>query len=757
MANRPVMSVRLAAAALSAMALALLPVPAPAQHAPGAGDRDALTLQERVLEPHRREAEMKNRAVAAERLLRAEATPNQALYDVDSYTLDVTLTPGTSTLAGTVTIQARVVGPSIATMDLDLRSNMAVSAATSGGGATTFSRVGDVLTVNLDRSYVMNEAVTVTVTYSGNPQGNAFNWGSHLGLPMIGTLSQPFGARDWWPCKDVVNDKADSVHVIATVPSNLIVASNGTLLSDVTIAPNRTFHWRTRYPTVPYLVSLAAHPFTVLTDTYAPSGGGSMPLVHYLFSDHVTAVSPLLPLVPTMLTTYASDFGEYPFVSEKYGHAEFQMPADMEHQTLSSMGFWTENAVAHELAHQWWGDMITCEDFSHVWLQEGFATWSEARWREVQYGTQAYRDYMAASAFYGPGTIFVEDPLTEPIFDGNLSYNKGGWVVHMLRGVLGDADFFQGVSDYRAAYAYGNATTEQFRDVMEAASGLDLDAFFQQWIYGEYFPEYRLTWSQNMSSLDVTIEQQQTTGLFSMPVPLRIVTTTGTIDTRVQNALNTENYSIPVTGTVLSVALDPDRWILHKDASPLVQPGFANGILLVNGVDWATYGAEITNAYNANAFWGTLPISFWDVFDTPAGGYPGTLPAPVGHGAVPADTIGMYSAIIWVGNNFGGDLARWGESPIEQYLEAGGNLLLMTRLGASFLDPDLSSLLGISWSANSVSLSTYNAVYPGLTAIPLGAGQSLNDVIATAVRAQSTLLFSGTGDFTGTQRFGVHA
>jgi len=556
-------TLRLLATALVAGLLATPAAPARAQR-PRAPEPDA-ALRERLLETHAREADAKTRAVEAWRGAVAEATPNQALYDVTSYALDLTLNPMTQILSGTVTVTAQVTGVSIATLDLDLAAGMNVSAATAGGAAAAFAHPGAVVTVTLDRSYGTGEFVQVSVTYAGNPAGASFGWGTQSGSPMIWTLSEPFGARTWWPCKDLNTDKADTVDVVATVPNTLIVASNGVLISDVTVGPDRTFHWRSGHPIAPYLVSLAIHPYTVITDSWSPPGGGpAMPLQNYLFANRVPTVSPLLPFTGPMLTAFSEGFGIYPFADEKYGHADFLWGGAMEHQTLTSMGFWNEDVIAHEMAHQWFGDLITCADFGHVWLNEGFATWCEAYWHEVAEGEDAYRQYMTALGYYGGGTIFVEDPATEPIFDGNLSYNKGGWVVHMLRGVMGDPAFFAGLADYRAQYGYGSATTEQLRDVMEAASGLDLDAFFQQWIYGEYFPVYRATWSQNGGTLDLTLEQTQTNaGPFTMPVPLRIKTTTGTTDVKVQNSLASEAYSIPVSGAVLSVVVDPDRWILH--------------------------------------------------------------------------------------------------------------------------------------------------------------------------------------------------
>ena len=295
--------------------------------------------------------------------------------------------------------------------------------------------------MNLDRTYATGETVTVSVTYSGNPAGESFGWDSHGGQPMIWTLSEPFGARDWWPCKDVNNDKADSVDIRVTVPDNLIVASNGLLVSDVDNGATRTFHWHTDYPIATYLVSLAMPPLhhVLATGTRRwPAAtrwrcsSSSTPTIY----DDVQATYALT--VP-MIEAFAQGFGEYPFVDEKYGHAEFTWGGGMEHQTFTSLGGWSEDLISHELAHQWWGDMITCADFDHIWLNEGFATWGEAYWKEQTDGLRhlpavhGHRRLLRRAA-----RSSSRIPLNDNIFDGNLSYNKGSWVVHMLRGVLGD-------------------------------------------------------------------------------------------------------------------------------------------------------------------------------------------------------------------------------------------------------------------------------------------------------------------------------
>ncbi len=374
-------------------------------------------------------------------------------------------------------------------------------------------------------------------------------------------------------------------------------------------------------------------------------------------------------------------------------------------------------------------------------------------------GVELYREYMDLAAFYGSGTIFVEDPSDfYAIFNSNLSYNKASWVVHMLRGVMGDEDFFAGLADYRALYEHDSATTEQLRDVMEAASGLDLDAFFQQWIYGEYFPVYTFGWTPGEGDLSVTVRQEQTqTGLFDMPVPLRVQTSAGTYDFTVRVWQAEETFVLgPVAGEIQDVVLDPDDWILCQIQSAVVNPGLDQGVLLVNGVDWDVYGGEITSAYADSIFTGDHPYDFWDAFAEPSGGYVPELPAPLGHGSVPGDRLGDYSTVVWVGNNYNGDLARWQETSIQSYLDAGGNVLLLTRWAAAFIDGSLLDYMGIAWAETGEVLGNCQAVHPDLADMSFTGTQNWCDVFTpTGLPARTELLFQDTLGFGGVRGLGA--
>ena len=718
-----------------------------------AGGRDAEPFSE-ILAHRRAEAASKARLLAASDLSLIRRTPNQDLYDVTYYDLVLDLDPTARTLDGVVTVEARVLTPTLTS----------VSAVTSAGAATGWSRNGDVLTVTLDRSYVYDETVTVAVTYGGNPAGDYFGWSSYGGEHMIWTLSEPFGARDWWPCKDLNTDKADSLDITVTVPDDLVVASNGLLISDVDNGSTRTFHWKTRYPIVTYLVSLAIHPYQTFSTWYAPlDGGDPMEIQHFIYADQAATAPAAYDPVDDMITVFANAFGEYPFVEEKYGHASFVWGGGMEHQTLTSMGGLWHDVISHELTHQWFGDMITCADFHHIWLNEGFAVWGEAYWKEISDSPDTYKAYMSGAAYYGAGTIYVDDlSNVGRIFSSDLSYNKASWVVHMLRGVLGDAEFFDALAHYRDLYAYGSATTEEFRDAVEASSGEDLDAFFQQWIYGEYYPVYAPSYSTadaggGATNVTLSIEQVQTnTGVFTMPIPVRITTTDGDFDFTVQNDQQTQSWQLQVTGDVLGVAVDPDDWILCMVETTVVDPSLDAGVLLVNGVSWY-YGAELRSAFNDSIFTGRQPYDFWDGFGEPGEGYPASLPAPLGHGAVPAEILGRYSTVVWAGNNYNGDLVPWEETPILSYLEAGGNLLLMTRYAESFFDAELAGYLGVVWTGSTGTLSDLVSVHPGIVDEPITGSQSVNSVFQTSVGPNSTLLMTGNLDGSGPYGTGVIA
>ncbi len=683
--------------------------------------------------------------------LSTEPTPNQSRYDVSYYFLDLNIDPSTETVSGSVRMDATVVDGPLSEVDVDLYSNMTIDSVTSSAGELTFSHANDIVTVIVDRAYSTGEAFSFTITYHGTPSASAgaFAFDTYDGKDMIWSLSEPFGARTWWPCKDYPDDKADSVDIWVTVPADLIVASNGTLRATIDNGSTETYRWHEKYPIATYLVSVAIHPYIVYSDYYHYSPTDSMEIRHYVFESHYPYVVENYGKVPDMIELLASLYGEYPFLDEKYGQAEFTWGGGMEHQTITSLWGWNEYLILHELSHQWWGDMITCETFNHIWLNEGFATYSEALWAENTYGWDEYKKQMEYAKYYGPGTIYVPD-LSDwnRIFDPDLSYDKASWVLHMLRGIVGDSTFFEILHTYYSSqYQYGSCATEEFKDICEQVSGRDLDAFFHEWIYEEGFPHYSYAWSYQPSGdtyeISLTIDQLQENWIFWMPIEVTVTTAHGETTFVIEDSLASQQFTLVVNDEPVDLELDKDEWILRLVSEEMADATFDRGILVVNGVSWSTYGTEIISAYEDSIFWGSLDISFWDIFDEPAGGYPSTLPPPLGHGDIPADTLKQFSSVVWIGNNYNGDLSAWYNAPILSYLQAGGNVLLLTRMGQDFIYEVLRSYLGIEWAEEKENTTRRaTSVYPGLVDMPRAGTQSYNAVFdSSSVGEESTVLF----------------
>jgi len=582
---------------------------------------------------------------------------------------------------------------------------------------------------------------------------------------MIWTLSSVFGARAWWPCKDVPSDKPDSMDIRVTVPSDLIVASNG-LLRQTTAQNNATtYWWHEGHPIATYLVFLAIHPYEMHYDEYLYNDNAdTMQIEFYSFPGNYAQYLDINQNVKNMIAVFADLFGEYPFVDEKYGQADFLWSGGMEHQTCTTYGSWNEALFVHEIAHQWWGDMNTCDSFHHIWLNEGFASYSEVFWFEHKHPGYTASEYqMDYQLYLGPGTVYVEDPENENIFDVGLSYYKGSWILHMLRHITGDEVFFNILKTYYAstAHQYGTATTEQFQAICEQVAGMNLDKFFHQWVYEEFYPKYDYSWSweQQASTYDIQleIEQLQNNHIFWMPIDVTITTSDGETTFVVWDSLQTQSFQLSVASEPLSLELDKNNWILKLKEDPIINPQFDQGILLVNGILFDTYDSEIRPTYEAKAFWGESDIDFWDCFDEPTDGYPSTLPQPIGHGQIPSDILKNYSTVIWIGNHYGGDVGKWQQTSIHSYLEAGGNVILMTRRGRDFIFGDLQDYLGITWVENPEAIiQNCISVYPGLQSNTITGYQSYNAVFETTLnQSESTLLFQETMSFEVPRGLGV--
>ena len=537
----------------------------------------------------------------------SQATPREGFHDTDvlHYDLDIEVSNLVSlgiphaTIDGrnTITIQSKV--PDLTEFTFRLRFQYDIlSAMVNDTIPVTVTEVSNsTRLVTLDRSYGVDEIFTLTIEYSGEswPLGfGSFKVGPHGNSQIVFSLSEPYYSYSWWPVKDgdagEPGDNSDkaTIDLTYTVPNNFTTAANGMLVSEEFLSGNRRrTHWHSNYQIAPYLVSIASTNYNKWTRTYNHPGG-SMPVEFYIYPENDTpgnrtAWERCLSMLPVFRTV----FGEYPFINEKYGHYNFNFGGGMEHQTMTGLGTFSESVIAHELGHQWWGDMITCKTWSDIWLNEGFATFSEAIWIERRGGGVNTPGYLSAMLGRKPSnlskTVYVYDTANySGIFDSDSSYNKGSWVLHQLRGVVGDETFFQILANYRAAFEGSAATTDDFAAIAANTHGQDLSWFFDQWVYGPGAAAYQYGWqSANINGqnyLLAKIAQTHTTAgwpsTFKMPVRLRTTIAGSPQDIIVANDQRTQWFVVPINAPASASSFDPDQWILRSGLSNVsYQPG----------------------------------------------------------------------------------------------------------------------------------------------------------------------------------------
>ena len=496
-------------------------------------------------------------------------------FDVHHIRLEWNVDPAILYINGKITFDFTVT-QSANSLTFDLLKQLTVDSIWYHGSKISFVQTPENgVVLNLPVTINSGTKDSVSIFYQGVPGASGFGTfyqGAHAGTPVIWTLSEPYGSREWWPCKNGLNDKADSIDIIVTCPQQYQPSSNGLIVNNTVSGGFRRTEFRHRFPIASYLIALAVTNYVIYNDT-VNVGNITIPIQNFGYPES-PVFNGFISYHRSAFRTFSKLFGLYPFAAEKYGHTQWAWGGGMEHQTNSFVNLPTPSLAAHELAHQWFGDYVTCASWQHIWLNEGFATYLNLLFLEYgypnSYGSNLVQTFNSAVSD-STGSVFVTDTTNVGrIFSARLSYNKGGYVLHMLRKSIGDSAFARGVRRYLddPKVKFGYAVTADLQRNMELESGKNLSSFFQKWIYGEGYANYNAEWSQNTNNW-VKIKLNQTTthpsvNFYEMPVTLLLRGATQGASFIVDHQFSGQEFSINPGFVVDTVIIDPELSILAK-------------------------------------------------------------------------------------------------------------------------------------------------------------------------------------------------
>jgi aminopeptidase N len=501
-----------------------------------------------------------------------------ANYDLKYHRLEFTINPDTNFIAGTVTSYFKTTKSNVSQISFDLTQNMIVDSVIFHGGKVNFSLTSnDELVIDLATTLTLNYFDSISIIYHGNPNSadsHSFVKSEHNGTPIIWTLSEPFGAKDWWPCKQGLTDKIDSTDIFITIPEAYKAASNGLLVGVTNQGLSKIYHWKHRYPIATYLIGIAVTNYAVYSD-YVKEGADSIQILNYVYpEDSLTARNSTKDLLPAF-NFYDSLFGMYPFVRERYGHAQFGAGGGMEHQTMTFIDGFSYEIMIHELSHQWFGDKVTCGSWHDIWLNESFASYITGLTYErfSDYYWMVWKKSRIQEVMSQPdGSVYVADTTSvDRIFDSRLTYHKGSLLLHMLRWTVGDSCFFAALRNYinDTVLSYKFSMTDNFINHVQNSCGKNLDYFFDEWLYKEGYPTYNIVCTKESgNNIKVKISQTQShpsVSFFEMPMPIRFKNNIKDTIMVFNNTFSGQEFTANIGFVADSALYDPERWILSAN------------------------------------------------------------------------------------------------------------------------------------------------------------------------------------------------
>jgi aminopeptidase N len=506
-------------------------------------------------------------------------------YDVHFYSLNLNMTNTSSYLSGTAEIHAKA-NANLDSALFELYPSMIISEVRVNGLVVNFSRLGTAVKAPVNSS--ANQNFVIEISYSGNPPtaqtnplggsgmtaGTSPSWGNKV----VWSLSEPFSAYEWFPCKQSLRDKADSSFVAVTVPDTCKAGSNGVLINTVPLGNGFTrYEWKNKHAIDYYLISVAVAKY-IEYSFYANPVGAPNPILiqNFIYDNPQTFIyfEDEINETADFIELFYDLYGPYPFEDQKYGHCMAPIGGGMEHQTMTTQGSFSKGLTAHELAHQWWGNNVTCASWSDIFINEGFASYSEYVMLENLYPAEKAQHMLDVHdnvLSQTGGSVWFSDTLNENrIFNGRLSYDKGSGIIHSIRYLINnDSLFFAGLREFQNDFKDSVARGIDFRNKMQEISSINYTPFFEQWYFGEGYPTYSIRWKQIgqdlLLELKHTASKPSVTPTFTNPIDLRFIRQ-GMNDTliRFDVASNSQQFYISNFGTLSStITVDPQNWIIN--------------------------------------------------------------------------------------------------------------------------------------------------------------------------------------------------
>lgn len=503
-------------------------------------------------------------------------------YDVKHVKLDIQLERTSINIAGNATLLVQSKVNSLDTIVLELKQVINVDSVKVNNLITNnYIHIADHIYTQCG-PFAFGTLVSIQVYYHGTPPSGSFFSGisNSSSAQVTWTLSESYQARDWWPSKQILSDKIDSVDVWITTDSANRAGSNGLLKNITNLGNKKRYEWHSNYMINYYLISAAVSKYIVY-DIYAhptAMAGDSILIQNYLYNQASLNTNKVkIDKTSLYIEKFSEAFGLYPFWKEKYGHCESELGGGEEHQTMTTIGGFGNDLVDHELGHQWWGDNVTCASWRDIFINEGFASYCEyVGLEKTATPAQALSHIKSVQnnvTSFPNGSVYV--PLADiynegRIFDNILSYDKGAAIIHIMRfEAQNDSLFFLALRNFQNQFKDSVATGDDLKLVLQNTIGISYDDFFDQWYYGEGYPKFALLWNQANDTLTLTVNQTSSapaiTPLFKMLMEYKLRSNQGDTIVKVYQTANNNVYKFKLNGkTINQIIIDPNFWVLKK-------------------------------------------------------------------------------------------------------------------------------------------------------------------------------------------------